>query len=146
MLAISCARSVFYDRLQKKINDSGLSNSVKLLGFVTDEDLSKLYSLAMCLIHPSKMEGFGLTGLEAMKLGLPVISSNATCLPEIYGDAAKYFSPDNVSELVKIIDNLMQSPDLRHELSIRGELRSKRYSWYKLGKETRDVYQKISKS
>ncbi len=145
MLAISCARSVFYERLQKKIDDNQLGDKVRLLGFVPDEDLSRLYSIAMCLVHPSKMEGFGLTGLEAMKLGLPVISSNATCLPEIYGDAAKYFSPDNVQELVTALETIMQNPELRKELSIRGVLRAKRYSWYKLGKETREVYKLVSK-
>lgn len=146
MLAISCARSIFYDRIDRLIKENQLENTVKLLGFVPDKELSELYSLAMCLVHPSKMEGFGLTGLEAMKAGLPVISSNATCLPEVYGDAAKYFDPDKVEDLVGMIEYLLQNPEERHDLSIRGVLRSKRYSWYKMGKETRDIYHRLLES
>lgn len=142
-LAIVCARSVFYDRIKNFIQEKNAESQIKLLGFVSDEDVSKLYSLALALVHPSLMEGFGLTGLEAMKVGLPVISSDATCLPEIYGDAAIYFDPHNNNELVDKLIKIVGDSDLRKELSIRGELRSKRYSWYKMGKETKAVYRQL---
>lgn len=142
-LALICSRSVFWDRINKKINDRGITNWIKMLGFVDDSDVSKIYSLALALVHPSKMEGFGLTGLEAMSVGLPVISSNASCLPEVYGDAAIYFNPNSIDELVKCIDELIGSPDLRETLSEKGYLQSRKYSWEKMGKETVALYKSI---
>lgn len=142
-LALICSRSVFWERLNLKIKTQNLSNSVKLLGFVDDADISRLYSLALALVHPSKMEGFGLTGLEAMKLGLPVLSSNATCLPEVYGDAALYFDPNNLSELVFLLENLIKDKDLRDSLIQKGYKQAQKYSWSKMAKETLAIYQKL---
>jgi len=142
VLAIICSRSIFWQRLQKNINDRGLQNIVKLLGFVDDSGVSKIYSLALALVHPSKMEGFGLTGLEAMGVGLPVISSNATCLPEVYGDAALYFDPNNINDLVEKIEKLIGDSSLREEMSTKGYMQSRKYTWDKMGKETILLYKK----
>lgn len=144
-LALICSRSVFWDRTNKKINDKGISNWIKMLGFVDDCDVSKLYSLALALVHPSKMEGFGLTGLEAMSVGLPVISSNASCLPEVYGEAALYFSPDNIDELVARLEELIKDSELRESLSERGYLQARKYSWEKMSEQTIAVYQNVLK-
>jgi len=144
-LALICSRSVFWDRTNKKIHDMGISNWVKMLGFVDDSDVSKLYSLALALVHPSKMEGFGLTGLEAMSVGLPVISSNTSCLPEVYGDAAMFFNPEKVDELVSCLDLFIKDPQFREELSERGYLQTRKYSWEKMGEETVAVYKSILK-
>jgi glycosyltransferase involved in cell wall biosynthesis len=89
------------------------------------------------------MEGFGLTGLEAMSVGLPVISSNASCLPEIYGDAAIYFDPNDVNDLVSCLDTLIKDQELRNNLSTKGYLQVRQYSWKKMAKETLAVYQQI---
>lgn len=142
-LALICSRSVFWERLNKKITDRNLQNWVKLLGFVEDTDVSKLYSQALALVHPSKMEGFGLTGLEAMSVGLPVISSNASCLPEVYGDAALYFNPNDVDDLVSCLETFIKDQDLRSTLATNGYLQSRKYSWTKMAKETLSVYKQI---
>lgn len=142
-LALVCSRSVFWDRTNKKITDKGIAHWVKMLGFVDDADVSKLYSLALALVHPSKMEGFGLTGLEAMSLGLPVISSNASCLPEVYGDAAIFFDPDSVTDLVSCLDELIKNSQLREEMSEKGYLQARKYSWTKMGAETISVYNSL---
>ena len=139
-LALICSRSVFWERLSKKITEKNLQNTVKLLGFVEDEDVSKLYSLALALVHPSKMEGFGLTGLEAMSVGLPVISSNASCLPEVYGDAALYFNPNDVDDLVSCLETFIKDPELRSGMATRGYLQARKFSWKKLAKETLTIY------
>lgn len=143
-LALICSRSVFWDRLNKKIEQRNLSTWIKLLGFVDDEDVSKLYSLALALVHPSKMEGFGLTGLEAMSVGLPVISSNASCLPEVYGDAALYFNPSDVNDLVSCLETIIKDQDLRDGMAERGYLQAEKYSWKKMAKETLTVYKQAS--
>jgi len=139
-LALICSRSVFWERLNQKIQQKNLQKWVKLLGFVDDENVSKIYSLALALVHPSKMEGFGLTGLEAMSVGLPVISSNASCLPEVYGDAALYFSPNDSDDLVSCLDTLVKDQELRNQLSTKGFLQARKYSWAKMAKETLSVY------
>lgn len=144
-LAIICARSVFWERLNKKIQDKGVSDRVKLLGFLDDSEISKLYSLALALVHPSKMEGFGLTGLEAMNVGLPVVSSNSSCLPEVYGEAALFFDPNSTEDLVKKINQIIKDAELRLSLAARGYLQAKKYSWKQMGIQTISVYNKLFK-
>lgn len=144
-LALICSRSVFWERLKKKIADKNLNHWVKLLGFIEDEDVSKLYSLAIALVHPSKMEGFGLTGVEAMSVGLPVISSNASCLPEVYGDAALYFNPNDTDDLVSCLETLIKDEELRSGMATRGYLQARKYSWQKMAKETLSAYKHILK-
>jgi glycosyltransferase involved in cell wall biosynthesis len=144
-LAIACARSVFYKRIEDKIAKLKAQKYIKLLGFVDDSELGKLYSLALCLVHPSKMEGFGLTGIEAMAAGLPVISSNASCLPEVYGNAALYFDPNSVEDLANMLEKIISSEQLRQELIVKGLAQCKKYSWVKMTKETISVYETIGK-
>lgn len=143
-LAIICARSVFYKRVEEKIAKQNAQQYIKLLGFVDDTEVSKLYSLALCLIHPSKMEGFGLTGIEAMAVGLPVISSNTSCLPEVYGDAALYFNPNSVDDLVGMIEKVVSSQQLRQDLTQKGLSQSKKYSWKRMCQETIAIYNSLS--
>lgn len=143
-LAIICARNVFYERMNQKIISKQASGFIKLLGFLPDEEVSKLYSLALCLVHPSKMEGFGLTGLEAMKVGLPVISSSASCLPEVYGDAALFFDPDSKASLMETLSLIIGDRSLREKLVSLGLLQVKKYSWARMAKETLKVYQEAS--
>ncbi len=144
-LGIICARSVFYKKIEDKIRKQNAQQYIKLLGFVDDGDISKLYSLALCLVHPSKMEGFGLTGIEAMSAGLPVVSSNASCLPEVYGAAALYFDPNSVEDLVNMLEKIISSEQLRQELIAKGLSQSKKYSWTRMTKETISVYETIGK-
>jgi glycosyltransferase involved in cell wall biosynthesis len=139
-LGIVCARSVFWERTNKMIEKLGATGRVKMLGFVDDKELSKLYSLALGLVHPSKMEGFGLTGLEAMGVGLPVISSNTTSLPEVYGDACLYFDPNSSEELQKAIETLIGDSELRIKLSRLGEVQAKKYSWTITAEKTIEIY------
>lgn len=138
-LKIICARSLFRDRLQKIANPK----QVEFLGYLKDKDFAKIYSNAIALVHPAFIEGFSLTGLEAMALNCPVIASNATCLPEIYQDSVLYFNPNQTSELVSQIRKLQASLDLRQNLINKGQKQVKKYSWLKTAKQTLDVYQKL---
>lgn len=132
-LALVCSRQVFKDSVKP-------SKDIKILGYVPDEDLSLLYSQALALVQPSLMEGFGLTGLEAMQLDLPVLAANASCLPEAYGDAALYFNPHKVSDLVKKIDMVVTQPEVLKQLVEKGRNQVKLFSWYKTAKQTLAVY------
>lgn len=111
--------------------------------FVPDEQLSWLYTHAQAYIFPSLMEGFGLPGLEAMGYGTPVVSSNATCLPEVYGPAAHYFNPLDTSDIAEAIDQVLSDDKIRTRLSKAGFKQIKKYSWKKQAKETHGVYKQV---
>ncbi len=111
--------------------------------FVTDPELSWLYTHAQAYIFPSLMEGFGLPGLEAMGYGTPVVSSNASCLPEVYGQAAHYFNPTDTSDIAEAIDQVLSDDKIRTRLSKAGYKQIKKYSWKKMAKETHSLYMKV---
>jgi glycosyltransferase involved in cell wall biosynthesis len=94
-------------------------------------------------IFPSLSEGFGLPGLEAMTHGAPVVSSNATCLPEIYGDAAHYFDPLSVEAMVIAISEVLNDKALRQKLITAGQMQVNKYSWQRMAEQTLDVYRKV---
>lgn len=114
--------------------------NIHFTGFVDDAQLAWLYSNCTSYIFPSLMEGFGLPGLEAMTYGAPVISSNATCLPEVYGDAARYFNPKSVDNIAEVIDEVLHEASLRNELTARGYEQLKQYSWRTMAEQTHQIY------
>jgi glycosyltransferase involved in cell wall biosynthesis len=120
-------------------------NRVIFTGYVPDEDLSALYSGAKAFIFPSLQEGFGLPILEAMQCGTPVISSNATSLPEVAGEAAILINPYDKDELSQAMLNLLSDEKLRNELTQKGIERAKQFSWSKCAQETVEIYKKIAK-
>ncbi len=120
--------------------------NVHFTDFVSDEELNWLYDNAAAYVFPSLMEGFGLPGLEAMGHNLPVVSSNATCLPEVYGDAAIYFDPLNVADMAEKISLVLDSKEIQTQLTKEGQKQLKKYSWKKMAKETHAVYMKVLKT
>jgi len=142
-LKIICARSIFTARIEKQINFYQLQKQVEFLGYIPDSEFSKIYHQALALVHPSFLEGFSLTGLEAMALDCPVIAANSSCLPEIYGNSVLYFDPKNSETLIKQILLLQKSPKIRKELINLGHIQVNKYSWTKTAKETFSVYEKI---
>jgi glycosyltransferase involved in cell wall biosynthesis len=106
-----------------------IGSNVTHLGRVNDDDLAFLYSRALCLVFPSKTEGFGLPAIEAMALGCPVIASNVASLPEVCGDAALYVAPDDAANWLAAIAKIQREPMLREELSRAGRQRVKAFSW-----------------
>lgn len=119
--------------------EKGLQNIV-FTGFVSDDELAWLYEHTQAYVFPSLMEGFGLPGLEAMVHNAPVVSSNATCLPEVYGDAAIYFDPTSVQDMVSSIASVIGSDATRQDLIKKGADQIKKYSWEKMARETHEVY------
>lgn len=117
--------------------------NIHFTGFVPDDQLAWLYAHTQAYIFPSLMEGFGLPGLEAMGHGAPVVSSNTTCLPEIYGDAAHYFDPKNVDDIAEKIAEVLNDETLRTKLVQNGYSQIKKYSWTKTAKQTYDIYKEV---
>jgi glycosyltransferase involved in cell wall biosynthesis len=140
-LVIVCSRNIFYDRFKKKLKEMKAEQFVHLIGFVPDEELVDLYREAEAFVFPSLLEGFGLPGLEAMAVGLPVVSSKASCLPEIYGDAALYFDPHDLVDMTDKIQKMIEDKEIRKELIKKGFEQVKKYSWQKMAQETLRVYQ-----
>lgn len=132
----------FYDRL-KEYEFKRKAKRVIFAGEVADENLADYYKKAFCFVLPSLYEGFGLTGLEAMSFDLPVISSSAASLPEIFGKAALYFNPKNVDELVATMCKMCQNQSLRDELIKKGHEQIKKYSWDEMAEQTLAVYHDI---
>jgi len=112
-----------------RVHSGQLPTNVKHLGRVNNDDLSFLYQRALCLVFPSKTEGFGLPVLEAMALGCPVVSSNAASLPEVCGEAVLYAPPDDAAVWLAAIGRLAAEPTLRENLARAGLKRSKAFSW-----------------
>ena len=142
-LKIICARNLFQKKLTEQIKQLNLDSRVEFLGFVKDQQFVDIYKQALCLVHPAFMEGFSLTGLEAMALNCPVIASNSSCLPEIYHQAVLYFNPNLESELVTQINRLRQDPKLRTGLISKGKQLIKLYSWSKTAAQTLQIYSKL---
>lgn len=131
----------FYRELQHLVDAKQLKN-VFIPGFVTNAEQVWLFSNAQLYVFPSLAEGFGLTALEAMLYGTPVLSSNASCMPEVYGDAVEYFDPHNLDELVDKIDGLLQNKSRREELAKLGKAKAASYSWRRMAEQTLDIYRR----
>jgi glycosyltransferase involved in cell wall biosynthesis len=113
-----------------------LSDRVRWLEYVPDEDLAGLYSGAQALVFPSLFEGFGFPVLEAMACGTPVICSNTSSLPEVAGQAALLVDPQDGQALLRAMLRVQAEPALRAELAERGLSRVRQFSWRRAAEAT----------
>jgi glycosyltransferase involved in cell wall biosynthesis len=134
-----------YRRLEKSVRKRNLKGMV-FTGFVSEAELRWLYENCTAYVFPSLSEGFGLPGLEAMVHGAPVVSSNATCLPEIYGEAAHYFDPLDVRAMSDAINEVLTDQDLRADLIQKGRQQAGKYSWQRMAEQTLEVYNRALKA
>ncbi len=125
----------FYQRL-KKISPPG----VIFTDFVTDKELVSLYQNASLYIFPSLCEGFGLPPLEAMTYQRPVVCSQASCLPEILGEAAIYFNPEDINDMIDKIKKVLYDKKIQKNLILKGKEQIRLYSWKKMAQQILDVY------
>ena len=141
-LKIISKASVFQKRAVNLVKKLNISSQVEFLGYVPDNKFADIYQNALALVHPAFLEGFSLTGLEAMAQNCPVIASNASCLPEVYSDSVLYFDPSKPNQLIKQIKNLQTNPKLRQQLITKGHQQVAKYSWATCAKLTLDFYSK----
>ncbi|MEK7665717.1 MAG: glycosyltransferase family 1 protein [Patescibacteria group bacterium] len=133
----------FYKDLKKELQEIDIDeNAVIFTGFVPENVLHALYANASLYIFPSRHEGFGLPPLEAMRHGVPVASSNRGPMPEVLGNAAIYFNPDDLEEMVEVMERTQEDEILRDELVKKGNERIKRYTWETMAKEIEAIYEK----
>lgn len=127
------------------VQELGLEEKVKFLGYVEQEKLPGIYQGASIFLYPSLYEGFGLPVLEAMASGTPVITSDVSSLPEVAGQAAIMIDPYDEKQLYDSIQHLLVNKGKRQELSRRGSLQAQKFSWEQTARNTLEVYKKVYK-
>ncbi len=143
-LVLAGKKDANYQQHKQTILKRGIKNVV-FTGFISDDELAWLYQNAAAYCFPSLSEGFGLPAVEAMLHGAPVVSSNATCLPEVCGEAAHYFDPYSVDDMVRAIGEVLADDKLRRNLIAKGKKRAQQFSWQRMAEQTLAVYNDVVK-
>lgn len=143
-LVLAGERGWLYNEVFRLVTDLHLKEHVISLGRVSTEELLWLYNAAQVLVAPSIYEGFGLTPLEAMACGTPVVVSNVSSLPEVVGDAGLLVDPNDPGELAVAIWRLLSDTQLRACLVDKGFKRARVFSWDKAAEETLALYHTLS--
>lgn len=125
-----------FEAVEQKIREYSLNQDVVFPGYVVEEDMPLFHSASDLFIFPSLFEGFGIPVLEAMACRVPVICSNTTSLPEVAGEAALQFDPQNITQMVARMEQVLFNPEVSESLRIKGIERAKLFSWEKCARET----------
>lgn len=142
VLVLAGKKDKLYENYERLVHAEDIPD-VYFTGFVSEGQLRWLYENCQAYVFPSLSEGFGLPGLEAMRHGAPVASSNATCLPEVYGEAAHYFNPLDVNDMAAKIAEVIDTKNLRQQLVQKGTEQAAKYSWQHMAEQTLAVYNKV---
>jgi len=143
VLVLAGAKGWKYDEIFRELSVSDKAQQkIIVTGFVPDEDLAPLYSGALMFVYPSFYEGFGLPPLEAMKCGVPVITSNNSSLPEVVGDAGIMIDAHDEEALCGAMARIYRDPALREDLSKKSIARARMFSWDRCVAQTIEAYKK----
>ena len=141
-LVLAGKKDALYKKHARYAQAKGIKNII-FTGFVSEGELRWLYEHTRAYVFPSLSEGFGLPGLEAMAHGAPVVSSNATCLPEVYQDAAVYFDPHSTDDIAKKIETMLTDSKTRTQCIQRGRKLAASYSWKAMAQQTLAVFDEV---
>jgi len=133
---------VVYPPVEPLIQELGIADRVRLIGFVTEDDKRDLYRAASVFAYASEYEGFGLNPLEAMACGAPVICSNRSSLPEVVGDAGLSIDPEP-DAIARALVHVLTDDALRNDLARRSLRRAAGFSWHRTMQLTLDAYQDV---
>jgi glycosyltransferase involved in cell wall biosynthesis len=128
--------------LRKLAAELSIEANVVFPPYVDAADLEGLYALASCFVFASLIEGFGIPILEAMRRGVPVACSRASALPEVAGDAARYFDPYDVPDIAAALSELLGDPALAARLSAAGRERQSMFTWERTAQGTLASYER----
>lgn len=129
VLVVAGHEGLELENLKTLARELGIADRVRFTGWLSDEDLEGLYALANCFAYPTLREGFGLPVLEAMARGVPVACSNTSSLPEVAGDAAVTFDPQDESAIAQAVDRVLSDSALSMDLIRRGRRRAEQFTW-----------------
>jgi glycosyltransferase involved in cell wall biosynthesis len=124
--------------------NSAAAKDILFTGYVLEADLPVLYSGATCFVYPSYFEGFGLPLIEAMQCGVPVLAGNKTSMPEVVGDAGVLVDPLDESAIAGALARLIERPDYRAELRVKGLERAKTFNWQTTARLTLQAYEQAA--
>jgi glycosyltransferase involved in cell wall biosynthesis len=133
-----------FPAVRQAVIKSKTEQVVRFLGFVPFDTLRCFYQSAAAFVFPSQYEGFGLPPLEAMACGTPVVSSSASSLPEVVGDAAILVNPQNVFDIARGIREVLLDASLRAELIRRGHEQAARFSWERTARQVLEIYKEAA--
>lgn len=143
-LVVAGYRGWLSDRLHARMERAESAGWLRYLQFVPENMLPLLMAGAVVFSFPSKYEGFGLPVMEAMASGVPVISSNASCLPEVGGDAPAYHAPEDVEGLRGLLERALKDPKWRAAAVSSSLERARAFSWDRCARETLAVYEELA--
>ena len=135
-----------YENIYNYVDDNDLGEFVIFMEYVSDGELVKIYQSAFAFIYISLYEGFGLPVLEAMKSGVPVITSNISSMPEVVGDSAIMVNPLNIDEIKGAILKVLNNRQQRDNLISKGLIRSQKFSWQRMALSVNDLFITTSKA
>jgi glycosyltransferase involved in cell wall biosynthesis len=145
-LALVGREGWLYEEIPRLVEELRLTDRVRFLGRVPNEDLLHLYNAAGVLAHPALYEGFGLTPLEAMACGVPVVVADNSSLPEVVGDAGLLIEAEDVDAWAAALWRVLTDDGLREELSQKALARSRRFSWERAARQTLNIYEQITQN
>ncbi len=133
----------YYDEIFARVKALKLENQVRFTGYVADEDLPLWYNAATIFVFPSLYEGFGIPVLEAITCGTPVIAADTSSIPEVVGDAARLFGPnDDIDTLVDHIQTMLNNSALMAAMRESGLAQARQFSWENSAEKMVTVYEK----
>lgn len=145
-LQIVCAGGgSFSEHEQQLFKELNISNQISQ-SWVTDDTLAILYNRSLAFVYPSEYEGFGLPILEAFSCQVPVLCAQASCFPEVAGDACIYFNPTDEEDIYQALRQVHESENCRSKLIALGTKRLQLFSWQKCAQETLECYKKALQS
>ena len=144
-----CGQLVVVGEQGWKFNKTGAlsgidsARDVRFIGYVPDEDLSAIYTMADMLAFPTLYEGFGIPILEAQRCGTPVLTSNCSSLPEVGGMSALYVDPGNIDDICSGMDRILSDPEYAGQLRRLGYENVKRFSWESSAKKLDEIIESV---
>jgi glycosyltransferase involved in cell wall biosynthesis len=127
------------------IPDEGYGQDVLFPGWIAQEDLPAVYSLADLFLYPSRIEAFPIPITEALACGTPIVTSNANGLRELAGGAAVLVDPDRPEEIAAAVTRVLTDAALRADLSARGLARAAAFTWDRCARETLAILEEVAK-
>jgi len=142
-LVIGGREDLHFTEVRKTIKASPNKTDIITPGFISDNDLPKLYNGAEVFVLPSFIEGFGIIAIEAQSCGCPVVSTNTASMPEVLADSALFFNPRKAEEMAEQIYKILNDQNLKKEIIRKGLANASRFSWEKCAEQTIAIYEEF---